>query len=113
MPANRHWALSVRRPPTVTRRSCLFGRLAVCANDPQMLPAAGRCDASICSLQAGDATGTRIGRRGTDTTNGHHGSNPAQKRKTPPAPKRLRGNDLRFMGLGRVELVSSTWFVLQ
>ena len=43
--------------------------------------------------------------------NGHHEwtprSNPAQKRKTPPAPKRLRGNDLRFMGLGRVELPTS------
>jgi hypothetical protein len=31
----------------------------------------------------------------------------AQKRKTPQAPKRLRGNDLRFMGLGRVELPTS------
>jgi hypothetical protein len=26
----------------------------------------------------------------------------AQKRKTPPALKRLRGNDLRLMGLGRL-----------
>jgi hypothetical protein len=43
--------------------------------------------------------------------NGHHEwtprTNRARKRKTPPAPKRLRGNDLRFMGLGRVELPTS------
>ena len=31
----------------------------------------------------------------------------AIKEKTPPAPKRLRGNTVKIMGLGRVELPTS------
>jgi hypothetical protein len=48
--------------------------------------------------------------------NGHHQPTPSPpssaKRKTPQAPKRLRGKDLRFMGLGRVELPTSRLSVL-
>ncbi len=71
------------------------------------LPISGRCHTSVCSHQAGNTNRKWIGGRGTDTTNGHHGPIGTQEKNPALAPKRLRGNDLRFMGLGRVELPTS------